>query len=56
MECSLPAVDTGRMYQITLRDEEYIKHVTMLHGSSLKRFTAEIPSPGGSLILEYHIL
>ena len=56
MECSLPAIDTGRMYQVTLRDEDYIKHVSMLHGSALKRFTAEIPSPGGSLILEYHIL
>ena len=54
--CSLPAVDTGRMYQITLRDEGYVKHVSMLRGSELKRFTAEIPAPGASLILEYHIL
>ncbi len=44
------------MYQITLRGEGYIKSVSMVHGRDLKRFTAGIPSPGGSLILEYHIL
>ncbi len=56
VEFRLEAIDTGRMYQITLRGEGYIKSVSMVHGRDLKRFTAGIPSPGGSLILEYHIL